>query len=172
MAFFGLLRVSEYTCPTVSRFDPERHLSVADVTIVPSSRLAHVCIKASKTDPFRVGAVVRLGYTGTSICPVSALIAYLQSRAPVRGPLFVFENGRFLTRRHISTVIRGALGQHVSADTHSLRIGGASALAALHTPAYVIQTLGRWRSDAYRDYLRLPDDYILGRAVALATLLH
>ena len=33
LAFFGLLRVSEYTCPHPSTFDPSVHLSVHDVSI-------------------------------------------------------------------------------------------------------------------------------------------
>ena len=168
MAFFGLLRVSEYTCPSTTTFDPTRNLLLNDVRIDFRIRIAHVAIKVSKTDPFRVGAVIRLGYTGTSVCPVSALVAYLSVRPSVSGPLFVFSNGRYLTRRHVSAVLCGALGTSVSVNTHSLRIGGATALAALNTPDYVIQILGRWRSDAYRDYLQLPDDYILSRSAAVA----
>ena len=37
---------------------------------------------------------------------------------------------------------------------HSLRIGGATALAYSGAPEHVIKALGRWRSDAYLRYLR------------------
>ena len=37
---------------------------------------------------------------------------------------------------------------------HSLRIGGATAMAWLQYPAEAIQVRGRWRSDAYLRYLR------------------
>ena len=40
-------------------------------------------------------------------------------------------------------------------STHSLRIGGASALAASGVPDYVIQLQGRWKSLAFLDYIRL-----------------
>ena len=33
VAYFGLLRVSEYTCPSQSQFDPEDHLAPSDVNI-------------------------------------------------------------------------------------------------------------------------------------------
>jgi hypothetical protein len=39
--------------------------------------------------------------------------------------------------------------------THSLRIGGASALANRNVPDYMIQRLGRWKSLAFLDYLRM-----------------
>ena len=40
-------------------------------------------------------------------------------------------------------------------STHSLRIGGASVLAAAGVPDYVIMTLGRWKSLAFLGYIRL-----------------
>ena len=40
-------------------------------------------------------------------------------------------------------------------SSHSLRIGGASALAAANVPDYVIQKLGRWTSLAFLAYLRM-----------------
>jgi hypothetical protein len=39
--------------------------------------------------------------------------------------------------------------------SHSYRIGGASALAAAGVPAYMIQLMGRWKSLAFMDYIRL-----------------
>jgi hypothetical protein len=40
-------------------------------------------------------------------------------------------------------------------STHSLRIAGASALAAAGQPDYIIQTMGRWWSLAFLAYVRL-----------------
>ena len=39
-------------------------------------------------------------------------------------------------------------------STHSLRIGGASALAAAGVPDYVILDMGRWKSLAFLAYVR------------------
>ena len=44
---------------------------------------------------------------------------------------------------------------HEFFSTHSLRIGGASALAAAGVPDYIIQTMGRWKSLAFLMYIRL-----------------
>ena len=40
-------------------------------------------------------------------------------------------------------------------STHSLRIGGASALAAAKVPDYIVQRIGRWKSLAFLKYIRL-----------------
>eukprot|EP01035_Chromulina_nebulosa_P023196 gene23196-30068_t len=39
-------------------------------------------------------------------------------------------------------------------SSHSLRIGGAAALAAAGMPDYVIMNMGRWRSLAFLTYIR------------------
>ena len=49
LAYFGLLRVSEYTTPKISEFDHEVHLLVSDITITVN--IMTVRIKTSKTDP-------------------------------------------------------------------------------------------------------------------------
>ena len=45
-------------------------------------------LKASKTDPFRVGINVSVGRTDKALCPVSAVLAYMAVRGPGPGPLF------------------------------------------------------------------------------------
>ena len=39
-------------------------------------------------------------------------------------------------------------------SSHSLRVGGASALAAAGLPEYLIKEMGSWRSNAFLTYLR------------------
>ena len=39
-------------------------------------------------------------------------------------------------------------------SSHSLRIGGASVLAAAGLPDYMIQLIGRWKSLAFLTYIR------------------
>ena len=39
---------------------------------------------------------------------------------------------------------------------------GASAAAAAGIPYFVIQALGRWKSDSFKRYIRLSPDYIGG----------
>ena len=49
-AFFGFLRVSEYTSTFVSSYDPNSTLCYEDVVFKDAH--IHINIKASKTDPF------------------------------------------------------------------------------------------------------------------------
>ena len=160
-AFFGLLRVSEYTSPTRYTFDPNIQLTLNDVHINWVRRLAFLRIKASKTDPFRLGVTLRLGATRNDLCPVHALLRYIVIRSLRCGPLFMFADNTFLTRADITTLLHRSLPQSINFNTHSFRKGGASALAAVGTPPYVIQIMGRWRSDAYTRYVTFSDEFII-----------
>ena len=160
LAFFGLLRVSEYTSPSPRQFDPSVCLSVNDVSICWPRRVALIVIKQSKTDPFRSGATVRVGVIQHRLCPVVALVRYLVRRGSRPGPLFLFQDGQFLTRASILRLLQRSLPNVPHVNTHSFRRGGASALAAAGTPAHVIQVLGRWRSDAFSVYLDFPDSFL------------
>ena len=41
---------------------------------------------------------------------------------------------------------------------HSFRVGAASTATALGFPEYLLKALGRWSSDAYKVYIKLPLD--------------
>ena len=161
LAYFGLLRVSEYTSPSSTSFDGSAHLGVSDVDIQWERRVALVTIKMSKTDPFRAGVTVRVGVLSHYLCPVHALVRYLIRRGSSPGPLFLFRNGAYLTRAHVLDVLVRSLPDIPNVNTHSFRRGGASALAAANTPSHVIQVLGRWRSNAYAQYIQLDDDFLV-----------
>ena len=162
LAFFGLLRVSEFTCSSVSHFNPNIHLQLRDVLVDHTTGLVRVLIKVSKSDPFRQGAVIRLSRTTSFPCPFQAMVSFLElrrSRGP--GPLFILSNGQFLTRQHVlvlEQVFPFVPAGHVG--SHSFRIGGATRLCSLGIPEATIQILGRWSSSAFKKYLHLTDQYI------------
>ena len=54
-------------------------------------------------------------------------------------------------------------------NTHSFRIGGASAAAAGGLTDSEIRTLGRWSSDAFRVYVRYKDNIFIRFSDILAT---
>ena len=139
MAFFGMLRVSEYTCPAYNRVDPELQLMVSDVQIEGS--IARIQIKQSKTDPFREGVVLRVGGTRDTHCPVTALKKYLIIRGNTQCPLFIFLNRAFLTRRDITTLLRNSFPGNININTHSFRIGGHQLWAQ---PAHPITLSKSW----------------------------
>ena len=160
VAFFGLMRVSEYVCPSSTSFDPTIHLSVRDFQLSSCGKSVAINIKASKTDPFRAGIQIRLVAIGNLFCPVMAVTQYLRLTGSRSGPCFVLSHGDFVTRKYVSAFVRISLPQCIDLDTHSFRIGGASAAASCGVPDSVIKILGRWSSDCYRRYLRISDNVI------------
>ena len=173
MCFFGFLRVGEVVVPSDSAFDPSVHLSAADISVDSRSSPTYVAvnIKASKTDPFRRGVTIYLGRTHSTICPVAATLKYMVERGLSKGPLFMFEDGRLLTRERFVSAVREALAT-TGVDTakycgHSFRIGAATTAAEQGIQDSLIRTMGRWESSAYLLYIRTPRDSICAVAKTL-----
>ena len=173
--FFGFLRSGEFTAPESDEFDPGQHLSFTDVAVdsLDSPRCLSIKIKQSKTDPFRQGVTICLGKTEALFCPVGAILSYLVMRGPGGGPLFRFRDGRALTRPRLVVEIRKALAQAgINPDDyagHSFHIGAATTAAACGVPVDIIKTLGRWKSNAYQLYVRLPREQLSGISKTLAS---
>ena len=103
-----------------------------------------VRLKVSKTDPFRQGQTIVIGKTNSPLCPISAMVAYLNSRPSslVSGPLFVYISGAFLTREKLTGETRllisnGGLDSSEFAG-HSFRIGAATTAASPNLPPWLI----------------------------------
>ena len=131
VCFFGFLRSGEATVPTQASYDAGVHLSISDVSLDSQSfpSTVMVRIKASKTDPFRVGVTVYLGRTDQELCPVAAVLDCIARRGTYAGPLFIYENGQPLTRNSLVREVRSALlamGINATPSSgHSFRIGAA-----------------------------------------------
>ena len=164
--FFGFLRSGEFTVPSPGAYNKEVHLDLEDLAIDShaSPSMIRVHIKQSKTDPFRKGADIYLGATGTTICTVQALWQYLAVRGPTPGPLFRLESGAPLTRATLVNSLQQALrnaGVDAAAfNGHSFRIGAATTAAKCGIEDSLIQTLGRWKSTAYLHYIKLPREQL------------
>lgn len=158
-AFFGLLRSSEYTSPSASSTSSAT-LWRSHVSFSRDASRATLFLPISKTDQFGRGVDVRLFSLPSLLCPVSALRHYLSARSSASAPLFLFANGDFLTRDRVADVLRQVFPAQPNLNTHSFRIGGASALANAGVPDYAIQILGRWSSDSFLRYLRTPEPSI------------
>jgi len=108
LAFFAMLRASDFTTSTVSTFDPTVSLLPQDITFNNSSMML-VYIKASKTDPFRAGIYLRISPLNNRLCPVTAMRQFLFLRGSRVGPLYMFESGIYLTRCYLTNLLRQAL---------------------------------------------------------------
>ena len=125
-----------------------------------------VCLhlKKSKTDPFHQSIDVYVGATGSDVCPASTLLQYIGVHSSTAGPLFVFHCGQFLTRSllvsHLQRALEQAGMEHKNFNGHSFRIGAATTAAQCGIENSVIETMGRWKSDAYRIYVKIPHSHL------------
>jgi hypothetical protein len=172
--FSGFLRSGEITIPDTSAYDPSVHLNFNDIAAdnPTSPKILRICIKASKTDPFRQGVNIHIGRTENSLCPVSAILNYLIACGTAPGLLFHFNDNTPLTKSKFTAKFRELL---VLAGTnsklyagHSFRIGAASTAATKGIEDSLIQTLGRWKSSAYLTYVRLPAENLAAPSQRLA----
>ena len=169
VAFFGFLRVSEYTSLRVTSFDPSITLMFSDIEV--SNNCCNVRIKHSKTDPFREGTNIRLAANQSSLCPVEAIKNFTYVHPLQDGPLFMFQDGKNLTRKKITELLHEfGPSNDKNISSHSFRIGAATTAASAGYPRWLIQTLGRWSSNCFMEYIRIPDSTINSVSRSLVTL--
>ena len=159
--------MGEITIPSDTAYDQARHLSYADIAVDRVSSptlltLPRCHLKQSKTDQFHQGIDIYVGRTNNQLCPAAATMAYLAARGASPGPLFIFKDGRLLSRdRFVDQVTQaiGALGLNSQNYAgHSFRIGAATTAAECRVEDSVIKALGRWKSSAFQVYIRTPRD--------------
>ena len=94
------------------------------------------------------------------MCPITALLQFIEVCSSAPGPLLVFCNGKFLTRVALVSNLQDALQKeglvHKNYKGHSFRIGAATTAAQSGIEDSLIQTLGRWKSEAYKIYIKIP----------------
>ena len=172
--FHGFMRSGEFTVPTVREFNPDIHVTVDDVAIDSHSnpQLISIRLKKSKTDQFGKGSFIFLARTDSDLCPISALVSYLAIRGPSPGALFTLENGSPLTKQKLVTLVKSTL-QAAGIDPsfyngHSFRIGAATTAAAAGIQDAIIKQLGRWSSEAYQEYVKIPRQQLANISRVLA----
>ena len=160
LAFYGFIRISEFTLPSLNRFDAWVHASAASICWGKEYLTFH--IRQSKTDQCSHGQRIRIPWVGGPLCPFAAMVRYTAGRVlmkpPNCTPLFSFASGQPLTRpiclSHLRRLLRKAHYPAESFNTHSFRIGAATSAAQSGLSSTTIKRLGRWQSSAYRRYIR------------------
>ena len=109
----------------------------------PSRQPFEILIERDETSPF---------------CPVKALVDYCRIRGSQPGPLFCHQNIAPVTVNQFNSELSRYL-KFCGLDTsrykgHSFRIGAASHAADKGFSDAQIRTLGRWKSDAFKLYIR------------------
>lgn len=158
LAFFAFLRIGELAVGNKKCIS--HVIAGSDVSLAPSGSSFNLIIRSSKTDQYGHGARLKVSCTGASICPVTSMSQFLSQRPPVKGPLFCHLNGYPLTRYQFTCILKKCLRKlqldYESYTSHSFRIGAATTAAMAGCSTDTIKQAGRWRSDAYRVYIR-PD---------------
>lgn len=157
LAFYGFFRVGEVT---VCKMDKQSHTNkVGNVKL--SSDNIEIFLSLSKTDQFGKGTTICISEQKVkAYCPVNNLGAFLQSRPSGDGPLFCHFDMKPLTRYQFSSVLKKSLSvsgvPNSRFTSHSFRIGMATSCAMEGMPDEQIMKLGRWKSEAYMRYIRIP----------------
>lgn len=123
-------------------------------------------LPASKTHPFRHGIRLIIASSNDAGYPVRAMKQLIQTdtHRPPHAPLFYIRRNEQhpFTREHVvrrlqELAIVGGLGSGAW-NGHSVRRGAATWAAEVGLSESQIQTLVRWKSDAYKTYIEYPID--------------
>ncbi|CAC5398468.1 unnamed protein product [Mytilus coruscus] len=159
IGFFGFLRCSEFTCK--QSFNSALNLTMHDVVFVSDCQV-NLRLKASKTNIFRHGVIIKLFKTNYNICPYVQLSKYVTSRklngATDNDPL-LDDSSNLALRRSLFIDKLKAILTHLglNADKYngnSFRIGAATTCSSNGISDHMIQTLGHWKSYCYTRYIR------------------
>lgn len=158
IAFHGFLRIGEIVYTKAGQV--QQIIGIRDVKIheIEQREAITININYSKTDQSGQGTPIVIKKTDTQICPVQLLKNYLRERPDTNGPLFCHFNGKHVSRYQFSSVLNKALkvnGNKLDRyKSHSFRIGAATAAAARGATDEEIMKLGRWKSNAFKSYIR------------------
>ena len=164
LGFFGFMRACEFTFEDGQ--DSQTSLLASDVTTDShlDPQILTIHFRHSKTDQFGAGHHIHLGRTHDTLCPVTSVLSYMAIRPNTADRLFVFQDGSALTRSKLTSHLREAVASIAlkpkGYSGHSFRIGAASTAAAVGLSDTLIQQAGRWRSEAFRLYVRTPNEQL------------
>ena len=120
--------------------------------------MVSIVLKHSKTDQARNCMKITLGKTGYDLCPVGALLTYLNAKGSHPGPLFQWSCGTPLCKSKFVDEVKLALETAKFPAKqfagHSFRTRAATIAALAGLPDSAIQTFGRWNSSAFLLYIR------------------
>ncbi len=152
--FHALLRLGELVWP--DQRDRRSYRKLSRRTSVKCSDVSfEFALHSHKTDRQFAGDIVLVHKTVSGANPLDTFRAYLtarDNRHPCRSELWLKFDGGVPTRGWFTRRLRRFFPTDVSG--HSMRAGGATALALDGVPHASIQAMGRWSSDAWRIYIR------------------
>jgi hypothetical protein len=167
LAFHGAFRIHEILCRAESFFDPDFSLLSEDIEVKREKEgdckeFLKVTLKCPKESKVGKAIVIEVFETNGTLCPVKAFKRWAARAQPERGlPVFRNESGCPVTGAKLNRWLKERLEHHVNYASgkftaHSFRIGLATTLATQGFSSEDIKEAGRWSSNAYELYLKLP----------------
>lgn len=156
LAYFALLRVGELTLSNKNSAD--KILNFDDVVLCNSGTVK-IKIRLSKTDQLGKGTNLEITPSNESLILYKSLSTYMKMRPNIKGPFLCHFGGSCMTTYQFSQMLKKCI-QFLGIDTltfksHSLRIGCATYLHMKGKSEEEIKTMGRWKSTAYKSYIRI-----------------
>ena len=160
LAFAAFLRIGEFTVTKNGVKHVIKYQDIQFITknaIIVSVQLSLFSFKHSK--PNNIVKLIIPAQSGP-LCPVKALSTFVHLRGTHRGPLFTFPDKTPVSSTYFASqlklsVIWAGLDPNCY-KPHSFRIGAATAAAERGATGTQITAMGRWHSDAYKRYIRIP----------------
>ncbi|KAF7973478.1 hypothetical protein HWV62_15084, partial [Athelia sp. TMB] len=153
--FFGLMRLGELVYPDKRELkDPRKVIPRDSVELLADSY--SFFLPGHKADRFFEGNRVIIQRSDAADDPLAPFKRYLASRDtkfPFHQPLWIRGDGSIPTRSWFISRLRTHFPSR-DVSGHSLRAGGATALAEAGVPAHIIQAIGRWASETFQIYIR------------------
>ena len=158
-AYFGFFRVGEIT--SINEQTPGHAIQMEDVELDHMNRVVRIKLKHSKVDQLGKSATVLIknNKLAEGIKPFELLDSYMKIRPKVKGNFFCHFGGKPLTRYQFTAILTKTLNllglDFKKYKSHSFRIGAVTNGIMSGMTEDQIQEAGRWKSKAYKTYIRI-----------------
>lgn len=157
VAFWGLARLGEVVS---DKKETSEVIRLEDVKIIKGDRKeARIVIRGAKTATAGQTQILQVKELNHLLCPVAALERRMARTNNAKDSLFVYTEGgvrETLSKKTIMATCQRCwektFGKGLTG--HSFRVGGASFRYAIGVKIEDICTIGRWKSEAYRLYIK------------------
>lgn len=150
----GLLRTSDVTQPDRLKARVTKRLMLRR-TVRESVSMVSFVLPGHKADQTFQGHDIVLQKSDSYLDPMAPMLRYIRSRDaafPFSPQLWLRADGSVPTYSWVKNRIQAFFGNDYGGS--SMRSGGADYLALIGTPYDMIQAIGRWSSEAFKEYLR------------------
>ena len=179
--FAGALRMHEILARNESYFDPHFTLLKEDLKLTSANsegkdiEILQIKVKCEKKDRVGVNCIIDIYESGGELCPIKAIKRWLSYSRTQEDKLPAFRDlrGKPFTGSRLNKLLRDLLSPHIDykkgkITAHSFRSGLPSMMNELGYTDEQIKAIGRWSSQAFKLYTKLPRTSRLAMAKSIA----